>query len=57
MMKLAWGLVSNQDRLQVKVMRNKYKWGEDLLPNIRGKKKVSTACRGIINQGLASIQK
>ena len=34
MMKVGWGLVNNKDALWARVIRSKYKCGEDLLPNI-----------------------
>ena len=48
MMKLAWGLVVNPERLWVKVIRNKYGLGEDMIPNIRARVRISNADRGII---------
>ena len=46
MMKLAWGIIYSPNKLSIKVMRNKYKWGKDLIPDIKGRSKVSNAGRG-----------
>ena len=40
MMKLAWGLVSKPNSLWVKVMRSKYGYIENLIPNVRKKIKI-----------------
>ena len=48
LMKLAWGVLTNPERLWVKVMRAKYNYGEDILPNHKGRRNTSNAWKGIV---------
>ncbi|XP_057747786.1 uncharacterized protein LOC130966983 [Arachis stenosperma] len=47
LMKLAWSLIHNRDKLWVKVMRAKYGCGEDILPKIQHRSSNSNAWLGI----------
>ena len=47
MTKLAWGIVNKPEALWVRVMRNKYRCGEETIPNIRRRSKASNAWKGI----------
>lgn len=47
MMKLAWQLTVNEEKLWVRVMRNKYNCGMDLLPRMQRRQNCSNTWRGI----------
>ena len=46
-MKLAWELINKPETLWVKVMRSKYRCGEEIIPKVRNIPKASNAWKGI----------
>ena len=47
MMKLAWGIVSKPNSLWVRVLRNKYRCDDNIIPEVKRRDKMSNAWRGI----------
>ena len=47
MMKVDWSLRTKRDDLWVRIMRSKYKCGEDLLPIINGNRNISNLWKGM----------
>ena len=48
MTKLGWNLIHNRDELWVKVLRSKYKCGDDLIPSVTIEPGASNLWKGIV---------
>lgn len=47
-MKLVWEMVEHQDTLWVQIMRAKYHYGSQVMPNIRSNNVSSTTCKAAV---------